>query len=1137
MKGGSNSIHECMYDCIAFVFFSVAYVPKPRHLMAAPPSPPNVAQEIARFAQVVLKTDRQDGRRMACLCEAGKHVMEMEISRLVIAAAGAPCLMTYSSDCTPISSKLRTKRKMADHATVTREGQQEHELLVQHAFYRYIDHMGVAHTAVLLRDPLPLTHGKGAWALFSCAADFAKTLRQRGHRGTAIQHYTFDRAAFSALQRMCKQRHIQLAPCFGEPSEGTSSVLLNLQEWVVSTGCALHDAHNALKWGLHQQFVNADLMKGLYIVIESLRNSYGQVLSYLGDWIVRSLQFVPDENLPSEEERAVLWTALGLDPTLVDVLACKLRLQWNGARLQVAASCMDMPDVIETLSSALLGVWHFKKFSDSRWITVGCSCRTLIASLLTGLESLVAFIREDPASSDFHIVGFVRLSPEMKKFSAAAALASYVSDAFLSEMMEDPRLPMRLAFLKQCVQDEQQWLDSLPFSVWESMAEVVGGAARELRTDTIAAGHISMAFLQNRVFSEAEKHPWSLASGDIASNLDALATGPEPVERTARKIWRLLQLNFNRYDLEQGLQLLLDCPWSTACTEQQHASATLVRKYHHEVGTEHLLVRSLLHTMRHLVCQPNAQDKQLERLERQVAKLQSKRPQQLTARPLYFKDVVGLAKEWSDQGKQIPTNFARAIMKQHGDSWARAPESVKANYDARASVEKSAAEQALAEDIEHAQDQLLLARRRAQEQAGSNRLPLNLSVCKFSNTALEGFQILMASPMFSETEVERMRAKAAVAPSPMSAAEQQQLSQLVVEDNERPQPKPSWLIAICRLRDHFADTALAIPTESGLAFFKFIYATQSPLSAYFAPLEELTHVDYAGPITGANWEQIAMSCHGHQFTIDFSRLVPWDGLPDFPVDQLEVLLGLWYKGGHELFADATTVPFEMFLRTLPPLKEPRSRPDLAKQPHRVPAALQQGIEAEYPFLQHFLSQLPLGNTSSGSSGAQPRDSQGPGEELMPLDDEALEAAFDELHRARQAWVPNADYLGDDFKVNLLGGTWSLQTKGKSVVAWLASARTPRASNWCTQYGLYRSGRFEVSVYGEKAAQTFAKAWAHKMQFFLNLYLASNEARYRYTPGDKDAYLEPGDFTALATTLKGKMLARVDQLRSTFPLGH
>ena len=206
-----------------------------------------------------------------------------------------------------------------------------------------------------------------------------------------------------------------------------------------------------------------------------------------------------------------------------------------------------------------------------------------------------------------------------------------------------------------------------------------------------------------RVFSEAERHPWSLASGDIATNLEKLANGPGPVERTARKIWRLLQLKFNRGDIRQGLQLLLDRSWSTASAEQQHASATLVKKFHREIGTDMLLVRSLLHSIRHFLCQPTAEERQLEKLERQVTKLQVNKPQRLQARQFYFRDVLGLAGAWFERGRQLPPHFAQTIMKLHSESWSRAPAEVKANYEAQASVERSESAKTLSEDILYAQ--------------------------------------------------------------------------------------------------------------------------------------------------------------------------------------------------------------------------------------------------------------------------------------------------------------------------------------------------------------------------------------------------------------------------------------------------
>ena len=48
-------------------------------------------------------------------------------------------------------------------------------------------------------------------------------------------------------------------------------MLLNLTEWIVSSLCALHDAHNALKWSMHHFFSDKELMTDLHNVIESLR--------------------------------------------------------------------------------------------------------------------------------------------------------------------------------------------------------------------------------------------------------------------------------------------------------------------------------------------------------------------------------------------------------------------------------------------------------------------------------------------------------------------------------------------------------------------------------------------------------------------------------------------------------------------------------------------------------------------------------------------------------------------------------------------------------------------------------------------------------------------------------------------------
>ena len=206
-------------SCLAYI---MQWIQSPRvavcarsTIMVAPRSeaaPYDVAAELWRFAQTAARSSVADVRAKARLCEVCKHVMEMEVRQLVVDAGNRPMLMHYSADGTPLSTKVRTQRQVSENLTVMREGRSQSELLVQHANFRTIDHAGNAVTRVMLRDPLPLAHGKGAWAIFACGAEWATSLRQRGHRGIAVQHYCFDRAGYSASQRMFRPHQVVVAP-------------------------------------------------------------------------------------------------------------------------------------------------------------------------------------------------------------------------------------------------------------------------------------------------------------------------------------------------------------------------------------------------------------------------------------------------------------------------------------------------------------------------------------------------------------------------------------------------------------------------------------------------------------------------------------------------------------------------------------------------------------------------------------------------------------------------------------------------------------------------------------------------------------------------------------------------------------
>ena len=129
------------------------------------------------------------------------------------------------------------------------------------------------------------------------------------------------------------------------------------------------------------------MMQDMFIVVAAARNSYVLLHQHMASWLQSTIVLIPDSELLPIQGRIELWTALGIEPTLVEVVASELRLQWKDGKLQVAASCVKAPDLLDTVSSALLGLLGFWQLCSSKWVTVGISCRRMVAAWLSGFDT------------------------------------------------------------------------------------------------------------------------------------------------------------------------------------------------------------------------------------------------------------------------------------------------------------------------------------------------------------------------------------------------------------------------------------------------------------------------------------------------------------------------------------------------------------------------------------------------------------------------------------------------------------------------------------------------------------------------------------------------------------------------------
>ena len=145
-----------------------------------------------------------------------------------------------------------------------------------------------------------------------------------------------------------------------------------------------------------EDFNNKDQVRDVYIVIESLRRSADLISSHLYAWLYSKLKATADRGEVWVEQRRTLWQTLGIDAETVELMACELQLWWEDGALWFLRGAFEDGDVIDAVASALMAVWRFVKFSESRWLTVGTSARTVIAAVLTGIEDLIDTITKDP---------------------------------------------------------------------------------------------------------------------------------------------------------------------------------------------------------------------------------------------------------------------------------------------------------------------------------------------------------------------------------------------------------------------------------------------------------------------------------------------------------------------------------------------------------------------------------------------------------------------------------------------------------------------------------------------------------------------------------------------------------------------
>lgn len=1086
-------------------------------------------EHINALAQVGAVLDTSDMQAVARLCECSKAFLRQRALNVLQKHKSDPVLLSYSSDGTPLKTQ-ETFTQSVGSLSVKRRGGSSHEYLIQ----RFFILPWKGEPTIFFRDPHAMSD-KTAWCLLGAAMDFFPTARQAGHTGLCVSHYCWDRAVYGAMARHFRELHALVAKQMANNRPQAEARMLELLDWTFSSGCCNHDAHNGFKWGVAPHIASPDMLKDLWVICESLRGGYELLMQHLGQWLSTRIAFDSWDDMDDIQE---FWVMLGLEPQWVQVLV-SLQLRFHDGCLRVAPAWQDDPKLCEVVSTCLLHVFRFKSFTESRWVSMGPVCRTLCASLALGLESLVEHVLGQPKTSEYFLGGFRRMRPDIRKFIAVAAVSSYPSDSFLAQLLEDDRVAKNSCALEESLGEELQYVAHLGTPVLQFLAGLAGLPLSVMRSGIMTASLVSAGFITFKVLKPVHELPWSLLVGDKSANLEALKSGQPPAEKTSLKIYNLLHMGFSRNQILAGLCLAEEASWSTAVTEQGHGSASSIMKGHKQYGSASMTAKAMLHMVKPLL-QQSLEHKKIETLQARLRTLEKRSPSKVSGRHIYVRQLFQVAASWKSDGKWLPADHKLQIMGSHAKRWAALPDESKGQFTALAQVHQETVRLDTEQTIAHTRAKLRLHSERVEIEKAEGGKPLRVSSCRLSASEVAALDAFCVSPEFTARRVAAMRESALTPAEPPPPALQSTLSTML-EDTPGASStgRAPWLSAVCKSRDHFARAVFKLCTAQGERHVLFVYAVQSPRMVCFNDIVPMDTYTGHEPVTGSSWESICTQQWVHVFQIQWMSFCFDESIELLADSAVEVLLDMHFLGPDQLASDAEWQTLESVLKEIQPQDDP---PGTHASATASSSSSHVGVDvARYPWLADFQQQMKQQSTKHADGSEKKgwwteheaaKDVEEEEEEAHPLHPDTA-GVFAELEAKRIEWgsSPVSDH---DFPVSILGGTWSATQRGVSYHAFRAMAKAGQATEFCRKYAMNITCNFEVALYGDEVASLMCRAWSHRMQFFLNLWKASEDPGLVYDEGSLSGYEEPSDFALVATTATGKLATRVAQIRRLRP---
>ena len=128
--------------------------------------------------------------------------------------------------------------------------------------------------------------GKNAEAHYACFRTW-RSARRLGHRGIVVRASLFDGALHKPMSRYIgAHERIEARLASTGPAEEAA---LTLRTWRIDVLCVNHVAHRGCKWALYFFLDDKDALKDVWVVIESLSNSFTSLVNHVAPFLETSL--------------------------------------------------------------------------------------------------------------------------------------------------------------------------------------------------------------------------------------------------------------------------------------------------------------------------------------------------------------------------------------------------------------------------------------------------------------------------------------------------------------------------------------------------------------------------------------------------------------------------------------------------------------------------------------------------------------------------------------------------------------------------------------------------------------------------------------------------------------------------------